>query len=432
MISIQPLFNESIDEVKDIPKKYLNRMSRKCKYITDSSILPDIVYPEAGTTSFEKDMADLKHHFHNPCLTNNFLIQSDNSIESVFESYCSENGLCVNWKLIKDICKDVDTIVLGLKYKHNRPRPKEFLLDDSVFYNTIRDTKSPSFPSGHTTIAYFVSSILSSEYPKESQDLQTLSELIGQSRIENGVHFPSDVLYGRMIGEMLADIFINSSENVSLEQGITKKDKKQFSSFLRSAAVEKYSLGEESYKPMCEDIANFICDTNKIEDIQVEYSEAFKAAKSLLSGYDIEKISKNPNISSQLAGMLNAHKHFPIDSPYKVFRIHRSFHPSILKKGSPGELRNFDHASPYGNNYCEPGDIFNCLRKTCQVSDPPTKHVLYEWVHPFFDGNGRSGRLVMLADFGFDFEKVNNFINDNYINTLSGYMTDIDIRSLLI
>jgi hypothetical protein len=432
MISIKPLFDETQDELSNIPKKYLKRINRKCKYITDSSTLPDITHPEAGTRLFEKDIADLKHHFHNPCLANNFLIESDSSVETVFENYCEQNGLDVNWKAVKDVCKDVDTIVLGLKYKYNRLRPKEFLLNDSIFYDTIRDTNSPSFPSGHTAIAYFVSSILSNEYPEESKDFQTLSELIGQSRIENGVHFPSDVLYGRLVGEMLADIFINSSEHIKLKSDISKKDKKRFSSFLRSLAVEKYNLGENSYKPMCEDIANFICATNKIENVQVDYSDAMEASKLLMSGYDIDRISNNHNITSQFAGMLNAYKHLPVNSPYKIVAIHRSFNPSILKKGKPGELRNFEHSSPHGHEYCDYKDIFRCLRKVCDVSDPKIKHILYEWVHPFLDGNGRSGRLIMLADTDFDFELVNDFINDKYIDCLSNYMSEVDIRSMLL
>ena len=48
----------------------------------------------------------------------------------------------------------------------------------------IKYKKSPSFPSGHTAIAYFLCDVISKNIPEIQQDLQTLAALIGQTRIE--------------------------------------------------------------------------------------------------------------------------------------------------------------------------------------------------------------------------------------------------------
>ena len=76
MLSIQKLFKETSDYKSTIPDKYLKRMSRKCKYIDNKSILPRLSYPEFNSKEFNEDVENLKHHFHNPCLSDNFLSES--------------------------------------------------------------------------------------------------------------------------------------------------------------------------------------------------------------------------------------------------------------------------------------------------------------------------------------------------------------------
>ena len=437
MMSIQELFKETSSDVEEIPRKYLKRMSRNCKHVKGTNIIPELSYPVPGTAAFKKDLDNLKHHFHNPTLNSDFLVSSDESIEGVFKTYCDQNDLNPNWDYIDKLIKDADSVILTLKYKYNRPRPKNVLKneDDHDAYSAIKDCKSPSFPSGHTALAHFIGDILTSIYPQDSADFKTIAELIGQSRIENGVHYPSDVLYGKFIGELLADLYLSSADRKenSLEKTRSRKDDKKFSAFLRRKAISDYPLEKSSdcYKEMLTDIANFICRTNEIERIKVPFSDAFKSAKMLLEGYPVEKISDNVNISSMLKGMSEAYRQGKIDNPYKIFSIHNQFHPTILDRGTPRSMRTFRHMSPTGTTYCEPENIFHSLRKTCQIDDPFYKHVVYEWVHPFCDGNGRSGRIVMLSDNNFDFAKTNEMINEKYINNLVNLMDEDEIRKML-
>jgi len=67
------------------------------------------------------------------------------------------------------------------------------------------------------------------------------------------------------------------------------------------------------------------------------------------------------------------------------------------------------------------------MQENCYV-----KHILYEWIHPFDDGNGRTGRIMLLVDTDFDFEKVLDFCGDNYIKNIVNYIDHFkDIKNIL-
>ena len=90
-------------------------------------------------------------------------------------------------------------ITMGLKYGVNRDRP-------FITYPTLitkkSDAGSPSFPSGHTSSAFATATSLSLAYPKWYVIAPSFlwATAVGYSRMELGVHYPSDVLAGAIIG----------------------------------------------------------------------------------------------------------------------------------------------------------------------------------------------------------------------------------------
>ncbi len=85
-----------------------------------------------------------------------------------------------------------------LKRLFDRPRP-------SVTHPDIRNLQpfsSASFPSGHTSSAFSVATSLSLNYPKWYVIVPAYSwaSLSGFSRLYLGVHYPSDVLAGAILG----------------------------------------------------------------------------------------------------------------------------------------------------------------------------------------------------------------------------------------
>lgn len=85
-----------------------------------------------------------------------------------------------------------------LKYSIARPRP----FVTYPFLEKVTSGGSPSFPSGHTSDAFALATSVSIAYPKWYVIIPSYAwaGAVGYSRMDLGVHYPSDVLAGAIIG----------------------------------------------------------------------------------------------------------------------------------------------------------------------------------------------------------------------------------------
>ena len=84
------------------------------------------------------------------------------------------------------------------KYAINRPRPFERY----PYIEKESSGRSPSFPSGHTSDAFAVATSVSLTYPRWYIIGPSFlwASAVGYSRMDLGVHYPSDVLAGAIVG----------------------------------------------------------------------------------------------------------------------------------------------------------------------------------------------------------------------------------------
>ena len=89
-------------------------------------------------------------------------------------------------------------ITTPMKYGIKRERPFE------TYPDIVKLTKgsSPSFPSGHTSMAFSAATSFSICYPKWYVIAPSFlwASAVGYSRMHLGVHYPSDVFFGALIG----------------------------------------------------------------------------------------------------------------------------------------------------------------------------------------------------------------------------------------
>ena len=166
-------------------------------------------------------------------------------------------------------------------------------------------------------------------------------------------------------------------------------------------------------------LVEFIIRSNQIEGYELDPEEVKEAVEGYLEGYPPTYITQNPHIFSHLAGVDVAKKgHQTIDD---VRNIHRAMGPGALESGAPGVLRSGVEAqSAGGTKYVPSADVPDALTWWSNQAwgDPFEAHTVYELVHPFADGNGRSGRIILAAMLGFNYPTVNNLIDENYFSNL--------------
>jgi acid phosphatase (class A) len=87
----------------------------------------------------------------------------------------------------------------------NRRRPPQM---DSRIHACISLPTNASYPSGHSTQAFVWANLLSEIFPEHREALLERAQLVAWSRVVGGVHYPTDIVAGRQLGERLAHDFL--------------------------------------------------------------------------------------------------------------------------------------------------------------------------------------------------------------------------------
>jgi undecaprenyl-diphosphatase len=100
-------------------------------------------------------------------------------------------------------------ILYGLKFLIQRQRPLYFLEMASKLLKGPGEILDPSFPSGHAMYAFMMATLLAHWFPKFQIIFLLLAGFIGWTRIYLGLHYPTDVIVGGLLGYGITKLFLH-------------------------------------------------------------------------------------------------------------------------------------------------------------------------------------------------------------------------------
>jgi len=100
-------------------------------------------------------------------------------------------------------------VVYALKFLIQRKRPFVFLEALSTLSQGPGEVLDPSFPSAHTLYAFMMATLLATWFPRYRIIFYIAAGFIGWTRIYLGVHFPTDVVVGGLLGYGVTRLFVH-------------------------------------------------------------------------------------------------------------------------------------------------------------------------------------------------------------------------------
>lgn len=124
------------------------------------------------------------------------------------------------YALMKNALKVSGFVDSTAKNKYQRPRP---YVGHPEVVHALFPAEGYSYPSGHSMASYTLAVVLGAVFPDRAQAFLDRADKIAQSRVDAGVHYPSDIKEGEIVGKKLAaeilasDVFQKDLEDVNKE-----------------------------------------------------------------------------------------------------------------------------------------------------------------------------------------------------------------------
>lgn len=119
------------------------------------------------------------------------------AFQSVLGATLTAENFPLTAKLLKHAESDSKVFSGAAKDYFARPRPKH----DSRVKPVVEGEDEPAYPSGHATRGILFASILAELDPEHRDALMERGREIGWDRVLAGLHHPSDIVAGRVLGQ---------------------------------------------------------------------------------------------------------------------------------------------------------------------------------------------------------------------------------------
>lgn len=128
---------------------------------------------------------------------------AEESHEQMFIDFLRTKGIETDMGEVQRTINITDPLCFYLKDRVNRPRPNTLARYYNVkMYPLIHtDANTASYPSGHATSCYTLSKYFGDKYPQHAGEIETFAQRIINTRIQMGIHFPSDITAAKKMVE---------------------------------------------------------------------------------------------------------------------------------------------------------------------------------------------------------------------------------------
>lgn len=157
----------------------------------------------------EKNLTEKKIEYINKVLNLHGILDEFNTVIKK-----NKANIPINIDKLSVIYNYISPIVNNLKSRYNQVRPRYLApqLDLKLNPYLIKHSSS-AFPSGTSTFIYTIAYYLSEINPEGTEDYLNKAQEISYCRVLSGVHYPSDIEYGKKLAkkitEKIDNIFLN-------------------------------------------------------------------------------------------------------------------------------------------------------------------------------------------------------------------------------
>lgn len=98
-------------------------------------------------------------------------------------------------------------VIYTLKFLIQRERPFFYLGIGDKLSKGPGEILDPSFPSAHAAFSFMMATVLSRWFPQYRMFFYILAGFVGWSRIYLGLHYPTDIFMGALLGYLISKGF---------------------------------------------------------------------------------------------------------------------------------------------------------------------------------------------------------------------------------
>ena len=180
-------------------QKYIDNDYNILDINTDAIRVEDPPTDDSHTTRME--LEELEGISREAKIPKSIMNIADKNPLELFFSLAKKNNLDPLEDEVRAIADDWTKLSFYYKLMFKRRRPWEVKKEHDIDFvvNKSDSSESPSYPSGHAMMGYGVAEFYKDKYPLMADKWDNIADVIAHSRLQAGVHYPSDVKASKSI-----------------------------------------------------------------------------------------------------------------------------------------------------------------------------------------------------------------------------------------